>query len=107
MRFHPSLLTSRAKSPKITAMHRSLLKVMCVVLLLCGAWVVVAPEVDIAPTAFRFAVFAALTLFLLRCAFKYARPSLVWTATRLLESSLGESVSGHSGSRATLIPLRC
>jgi hypothetical protein len=88
-------------------MRRSLLKVMCVVLLLCVAWVVIAPDLDVAPTAFRFAVFAALTLFLLRCAFKYARPTLVCEATRLLEMFPSDSGSGQSGTVAALIPLRC
>ena len=88
-------------------MRRSLLKVMCLIMLLCVAWVVISPDLDLAPTAFRFAVFAAVTLFLLRCAFKYARPDRVCEATRILEMSPSDSVSGQSGTVTALIPLRC
>ena len=88
-------------------MRRSLLKVMCVVMLLCVAWIVISPDLDIEPTAFRFAVFAAVTLFLLRCAFKYARPSLVCEAPRPLEIPPPETGPGRPSTVATLVPLRC
>jgi hypothetical protein len=88
-------------------MRRSLLKVMCVVVLLCVAWIVISPDLDVAPTAFRFAVFAALTLFLLRCAFKYARPTLVCEAPRLLKIPPLETGPGRPGTIAAFIPLRC
>jgi hypothetical protein len=58
-------------------MRRSLLQVMCVVVLLCVCWIVVHPTLDVEPTVFRYAVFAALTLFLLRSAFRYAQPELI------------------------------
>jgi hypothetical protein len=81
---------------------------MCVVMLLCVAWIVISPDLDVAPTAFRFAVFAALTLFLLRCAFKYARPTLVCEAPRLLHSSPPAEIGpGRPGTIASLLPLRC
>ena len=88
-------------------MRRSFLKVMWVIMLLCVAWLVISPELDVEPTAFRFAVFAAVTLFLLRCAFKYARPELISEAARLLEVLSTDSDPGHSGTVAALIPLRC
>lgn len=88
-------------------MRRSLLKVMCVVMLLCVAWIVISPDLDIEPTAFRFAVFAAVTLFLLRCAFKYVRPILVSEAPRLLKISPPETGPGRPGTIAALTPLRC
>ena len=88
-------------------MRWSLLKLMCVIMLLCVAWLVISPDLDVEPTAFRFAVFAAVTLFLLRCAFKYARPALIFETTRLLEVPSTDSDPGHSGTVAALIPLRC
>ena len=88
-------------------MRRSLLKVVCVIMLLCVAWLVISPDLDVEPTAFRFAVFAALTLFLLRCAFKYARPHLISEAMRLLEVPSTESDPGPAGTVAALTPLRC
>lgn len=88
-------------------MRRSLLKVMCVIMLLCVAWLVISPDLDVEPTAFRFAVFAAVTLFLLRCAFKYARPALIFEATRLLEAPSTDSDFGHSRTVAALTSLRC
>jgi hypothetical protein len=87
-------------------MRRSLFQVMCVIVLLCVAWVLVHPILDVEPTAFRFAVFAAVTLFLLRCAFKYARPILVpapvWTLTDFAPDRLLRSVPSLDGA-----PLRC
>jgi hypothetical protein len=87
-------------------MRQSLLQVMCVVVLLCVCWIVVHPAVDVAPSAFRYAVFAALTLFLLRCAFKYARPALVAG----LVSSWGVGMLDHppcAVSTLAFSPLRC
>jgi len=87
-------------------MRRSLFQVMCVIVLLCVAWVLVHPYTDIEPTAFRFAVFAAVTLFLLRRAFKYARPAqvyaAVWTLTDFAPDRLLRSVPSLDGA-----PLRC
>lgn len=88
-------------------MRRSLLKVMCVIMLLCVAWIVISPDLDVEPTAFRFAVFAALTLFLLRCAFKYARPALVFTTGWFLRRPLRQVGILGQPSTVALIPLRC
>jgi hypothetical protein len=87
-------------------MRWSLLQVMCVVVLLCVCWIVVHPAVDVAPSAFRFAVFAALTLFLLRCAFKYARPALVFAPAWLLDPAMLVPPPGILATSA-VAPLRC
>lgn len=88
-------------------MRRSLLKGMCVIMLLCVAWIVISPDLDVEPTAFRFAVFAAVTLFLLRCAFKYARPALVFAAACFLRISTDSPSIPSQLSPISLIPLRC
>jgi hypothetical protein len=88
-------------------MRRSLLKVMCVIMLLCVAWIVVSPDLDVEPTAFRFAVFAAVTLFLLRCAFKYARPALVFATAWLLRIFPTSPSISSQPIPIAVMPLRC
>jgi hypothetical protein len=88
-------------------MRRSLLQVMCVVVLLCICWVVIHPAVDVEPTVFRYAVFAALTLFLLRSAFKYAHSDLV-SALAVSAGPLQRDGSLRGGLPSIVCaPLRC
>lgn len=87
-------------------MRRSWLQGMCVVVLLCVCWIVVHPAFDIEPTAFRFAVFAALTLFLLRCAFKFAKPALIVAPSWFIGNFMAEA-SPDEPSTFSLAPLRC
>jgi len=87
-------------------MRRSLLQVMCVVVLLCVCWIVVHPTLDVEPTVFRYAIFAALTLFLLRSALKYAHPELINAQT----SSAGPRLKDgrlRGMPRVVCAPLRC
>jgi hypothetical protein len=86
-------------------MRRSLLKGMCVVVLLCVCWIVVHPAFDVEPTAFRSAVFAAIVLLVLRCAFKFARP-VIFTPAWSLGSLIAET-SPEEPSTISLAPLRC
>jgi hypothetical protein len=87
-------------------MRRSWFQVMCVVVLFCVCWIVVHPAFDIEPTAFRFAAFAALTLFLLRSAFKFAKPALIVAPSWFLDNFIAEA-SPDDPSTCSLAPLRC
>lgn len=88
-------------------MPKWLLRAICVAILLCVGWVVVHPQLELEPTAFRFAVFAAITLFLLRSAYRFAR-EIVLPPAKFVSTGPQTGNSGGLSDRPPLAaPLRC
>ena len=88
-------------------MRHHLMIALCVFLALIVLWVCVHPNVDLAPTAFRFTAFAAAVMILLRMCFRFTPPTLVLPFASRLMGDEPLAASGLECFAFAQTPLRC
>ena len=91
---------------KNAPMPKWCLRAVCLFILLVVCWVVVHPDVDLEPTAFRFAVFAAIVMFVLRASFRFAH-ALPMPARAIFQPSKIPAERFLGAAVLPCAPLRC
>jgi hypothetical protein len=89
-------------------MPRWLRNTICALVMLLVFAVCVHPAVDLSPTTFRYAAFAAAVLLLLRSAFRFMNAGTVLDSPEFFRTALAPAWSPSSGSSETSpLSLRC
>lgn len=90
------------------AMPRWLRNTICALVMLLVFLVCVHPDVDLSPTTFRYAAFAAAVMVLLRSAFRFMKVGTTLASSAFFRGALVPAWNSISvASPASPLPLRC